>query len=108
MVVNSNDSAATGCVSPISTSSSKPSTSILMKAGTPCSAISASSVVIGTRIDLVPDAGPASRGASCAASMKASEAVEMVGLSVLTISRDVAGVAADRLARSIVTSASRP
>ena len=35
MVVNSNDSAATGCVSPASASASNPSTSILMKDGMP-------------------------------------------------------------------------
>jgi hypothetical protein len=48
MVVNSKESARTGVLSPASTSASKPSTSILMKAGVPCAAISASSVVCGT------------------------------------------------------------
>ena len=62
MVVNSNDSACTACDSPDSASASKPSTSILMKAGTPCLSISASSVVTGTSIGLAPALGfPAGR-----------------------------------------------
>src|SRR4030088_3346372 len=53
MVVNSNDSAAEGRVSPASASASEPSTSILMKAGVPWRVNSASSVVTGTRMVLV-------------------------------------------------------
>ena len=77
MVVNSNDSAATGRERPASASASKPSTSILMNAGIPCRAISASSVVAGTLIDFVHRCSrqPA---ASFAAMMNSVEAVETV------------------------------
>src|SRR5258708_39272064 len=53
IVVNSKDSALTACVSPCSASCSKPSTSILMKAGAPYLPISASSVVTGTGTALI-------------------------------------------------------
>lgn len=46
--VNSSESARTGCESPLMTGYSDPSTSILMNAGTPWSAISRSSVVTDT------------------------------------------------------------
>ena len=62
MVVNSNESARTACDRPDSASASKPSTSILMNAGTPCFAISASSVVTSSSTDLAPALGlPAGR-----------------------------------------------
>ena len=82
MVVNSNDRALTGLVSPASTSASKPSTSILMKAGVPWRAMSVSSVVTGMRIMRVQRC-PSHPGAPSAASTKAADTVEMVGLSTL-------------------------
>ena len=66
-----------------------------MKAGTPWRAIRASSVVTGTRTVLV-QAWPSQPGAPSAALMKASEAVETVGLSRLSFSSTVPGAAADR------------
>src|SRR6476661_6794220 len=76
MVVNSNDSAADGRVSPASASASDPSTSILMKAGVPCWTNNASSVVTGTRMVLV-QAWPSQPGAPSAALRNASEAVDI-------------------------------
>src|SRR4249920_3849366 len=88
MIVNSNDSALTARESPCSASASKPSTSILMKAGTPCLPISASSVVTGTGTDLVQRC-VSQPGASRAALTNAGDAVETVGLSTLIITQAV-------------------
>src|ERR1044072_1198481 len=84
IVVNSNDSAADGCESPARASASKPSTSILMKAGWPWRAINISSVVIGTRKRLV-QAWPSQPGARVAAAMKSPDPVETVGVSILIL-----------------------
>src|SRR4051812_33365020 len=84
IVVNSNESALTTRVSPCSASASKPSTSILMNAGTPYLPISASSVVIGTCTDLVQRC-VSQPGASRAASTNPDDAVETVGLSTLIV-----------------------
>ena len=61
----------------------------------PCRAISASSVVTGTRIVLV-QRWPSQPGAPSAASMKHREAVETVGLSILSFSSIVPSLRADR------------
>ena len=66
-----------------------------MKAGVPCRAMSASSVVTGTRMVLV-HAWPSQPGAPSAASRNASEAVDTVGLSTLSLSSSVPVAAADR------------
>ena len=84
MVVNSNDSALTGRDSPSSASSSKPSTSILMKAGVPCLPIKASSVVTGTDTDFL-QCWFSQPGASRAALTNAGDAVDTVGFSALII-----------------------
>src|SRR6185312_13088264 len=84
IVVNSYDSDATLCVNPASASPSNPSTSILMNAGSPCAAISASSVVTGTSTEpsQIWSSQPA---APCAASTNAADAVETVGLAVFSL-----------------------
>src|SRR5438552_12604448 len=106
MVVNSNDSALTARVNPCNTSSSKPSTSILMKTGAPYSSISASSVVTGTGTDLVQRC-VCQPGASRAAPTNARDAVETVGLSTLIIML-VVPAARPTATASIATSAQRP
>ena len=83
MVVNSKDSAGSGRDRPASTVASKPSTSILAKAGCPCSAISASSVVQGTST-CVSQTWPSQPPAPSAAATKSREAVVTVGLAELT------------------------
>src|ERR1700690_1609717 len=106
MVVNSNDSALIAHVNPCSTSSSKPSTSILTKTGTPYFPISASSVVTGTGTDLVQRC-VCQPGASRAAPTNARDAVETVGLSMLIIMIVVPTVRPTATG-SIATSAQRP
>src|SRR5579884_4045135 len=83
MVVNSNDNASTGTVSPARTSASNPSTSIFMNDGTPCFSTSMSSVVSGTRI-VVGQSWASHPGAPRAAATKSSDTVDTVGLSGLT------------------------
>ena len=106
IVVNSNDSAGTGCVSPASASASNPSTSIFMKAGMPCLPISASSVVIAT-LTLLPQLWPSQPGAPSEAFTKSREAVETVGLSTLIFS-SISPAAAPTATGSTRDGASRP
>src|SRR6185437_8919006 len=106
MVVNSNDSALTAWASPCSASSSKPSTSTLMKAGAPYLSTSASNVVTGTCIDLVQRYA-SQPGAQRAAFTSARDAVETVGLSALIIMLVVPMLRPTATA-SIATSAARP
>src|SRR5450631_757278 len=96
MIVNSNDSA----------SSSKPSTSILMKAGAPYLPISASSVVTGTGTDLI-QRWVSQPSASRAALTNSRDAVETVGLSALIIML-VAPMLRPTATGSIATSMQRP
>src|SRR5713101_6516468 len=106
IVVNSNDSTLTACVSPRSASCSKPSTSILMKAGTPYLPISASSVVTGTVTALI-QRWVSQPGASRAALTNSRDAVETVGLSALIIML-VAPTLRPTATGSIATSMQRP
>src|SRR3954471_8908499 len=106
MVVNSNESARTACDKPDSASASNPSTSILMKAGAPCLAISISSVVTSTSANS-PQCWVSQPEAPCAASTNAVEAVETVGLSTLISIRTLPGCAPTATA-SIDTDLSRP
>src|SRR6267378_1299086 len=106
IIVNSKDSALTACVSPCSASSSKPSTSILMKAGAPYFSISTSSVVTGTGTALVQRC-VSQPGASRAALTNSGDAVETVGLSAL-ISIVVVPTLQPTATDSIATSALRP
>src|ERR1700675_3994207 len=106
MMVNSNDSALTATESPSSACSSKPSTSILMKAGTPYLPISASSVVTGTGTDLIQRC-VSQPCASRAALTNSHDAVETVGLSALIIML-VAPTPRPTATGSIATSAPRP
>src|SRR6478736_5852949 len=90
MVVNSNEIACTACDRPDSASASKPSTSILMNAGTPCLAINPSSVVTATsRVSL--QRCVCQPGAPCADSTKAGEIDDTVGLSTLINMRVLPG-----------------
>src|SRR5262245_8485563 len=88
MVVNSNDSAGDGRVSPANASASEPSTSILMKAGSPYRVSRPSSVMAGTRMVLV-QACPSQPGAPLAARRKSSDAVDTVGLSTLSLKSSI-------------------
>src|SRR5450432_2028783 len=106
MIVNSNDSALTATESPCSASSSKPSTSILMKAGAPYLPISASSVVTGTGTDLI-QRWVSQPSASRAALTNSRDAVETVGLSALIIML-VAPMLRPTATGSIATSMQRP
>src|SRR6476661_1815931 len=92
MVVNSNDSACTARERPDSASASKPSTSILMNAGTPCLTISASSVVTSTSADSLQRC-VSQPGAPSAAATNAGEIDDTVGLSALIRSRALPGCA---------------
>ena len=76
-----------------------------MKAGTPCLAINASSVVTGTSIELFHRC-VSQPGASRAALMNAGDAVETVGLSAL-IMMLVVPIPLPTATASIVTSALR-
>src|SRR3979490_3436230 len=106
IVVNSNDSALTACESPCSASCSRPSTSILMKAGAPYLPISASSVVTGTGTALIQRC-VSQPGASRAALTNSRDAVETVGLSAL-ISIVVVPTLQPTATASIATSTLRP
>src|SRR5690349_14461013 len=90
MVVNSKESARTACDRPQSASASKPSTSILMNAGTPYLAISASSVVISTSANS-PQCWVSQPGAPSAAATNAEETDDTVGLSELISIRALPG-----------------
>src|SRR5258705_12022879 len=106
IIVNSNDSALTACVSPSSASASKPSTSILMKAGAPYFSISTSSVVSGTGTALIQRC-VSQPGASRPALTNSRDAVETVGLSAL-ISIVVVPTLQPTATASIATSTPRP
>src|SRR5215203_7161605 len=101
IVVNSNDSARTACDRPDKASASKPSTSILINAGTPCLAISASSVVTSTSTNSL-QRWFSQPGALPAAATNADETDDTVGLSELISIRALPGFP-PTAAASIVT-----
>src|SRR6187431_2358318 len=106
IVVNSNESAGTDCDRPDRASASKPSTSILMNAGTPCLAINASSVVTATSAVSL-QRWVSQPGAPCAASTNAGETDDTVGLSTLISMRALPG-SRPTASASIATDLLRP
>src|SRR5215472_1485899 len=105
MVVNSNDSAGSGRVRPANTAASNPSTSILANAGSPYSAMSASSVVQGAST-VVSHACPSQPPAPAAAATKSAEAVVTVGLVEFTCSVTAPGRSAHAEASTVTASSS--
>src|SRR3546814_18019598 len=77
--IYSNDKAAMGWDKPRSTSSSKPSTSILQNAGTPYFAISSSSVVTGT-VTVLSQATALNEASRCTALIHSGDMEVTVGV----------------------------